>query len=94
MTDVLNMLCEWYNSQCNGIWEHGSGIRIETIDNPGWHVEINLEGTSIEGKKLDKVFMEKSDSDWLYLEIKEKRFIGAGDSDKLPEIVMRFLDLT
>jgi len=75
------------------MWEHGSGIKIETIDNPGWHVEINLEGTSAEGKKLDKIFIEKKESDWLYLEIKEKLFIGAGDPDKLNEIVRKFIDL-
>jgi immunity protein 53 of polymorphic toxin system len=26
----------WYQSHCNGTWEHYLGIEIETTDNPGW----------------------------------------------------------
>jgi hypothetical protein len=32
----LNELQVWYGAQCNGSWEHTYGIKIETLDNPGW----------------------------------------------------------
>jgi hypothetical protein len=38
-------LAEWYIKNCNGDWEHQYGVKIETLDNPGWHVEIDLIGT-------------------------------------------------
>jgi hypothetical protein len=31
---------EWYTKQCNGDWEHSYGIRIDTIDNPGWSLTL------------------------------------------------------
>jgi hypothetical protein len=41
---------ELYRSECNGDLEHQYGIKIETLDNPGWSVEIVLIG-----RKLFKV---------------------------------------
>ena len=38
-------LQQWYYGHCNGDWEHGSGIHIDTLDNPGWSITINLEDT-------------------------------------------------
>ena len=32
----LSALENWYAGQCNGVWEHGCGVRIDTLDNPGW----------------------------------------------------------
>ncbi|MEW1657997.1 Imm53 family immunity protein [Streptomyces sp. NPDC093707] len=39
--DPLSSLTAWYTSQCDGDREHEYGIRIETLDNPGWSVEID-----------------------------------------------------
>jgi hypothetical protein len=41
----LSLLEEWFVARCNGNWEHGSGISIETLDNPGWRVKIDLRDT-------------------------------------------------
>jgi hypothetical protein len=46
----LVWLMDWFSSQCNGEWEHGAGITIESIDNPGWMLKIELAGTPLEGK--------------------------------------------
>lgn len=62
--DVLTWLQAWYSAQCDGDWEHGSGIKIETLDNPGWWVEIDLEGTSLEAAQLERVEMRRSADDW------------------------------
>ena len=40
----------WYSRQCDGDWEHGLGIRIESLDNPGWSVRIDLKGTNLDGR--------------------------------------------
>ena len=31
---MMGFLQSWYQSQCDGDWEHEFGIRIETLDNP------------------------------------------------------------
>lgn len=46
--DNMAWLTRWYATECNGDWEHQNGIRIETIDNPGWRVTIGLYGTLLE----------------------------------------------
>src|SRR5262249_22194084 len=41
-------LAKWYESNCDGTWEHGYGVQVETVDNPGWHITIDLNGTPLE----------------------------------------------
>ena len=50
MADVnLDWLMNWYVHECNNDWEHSYGIKIDTLDNPGWTIEIDLRETSLEG---------------------------------------------
>ena len=51
--------------QCDGDWEHTSGIEIGTLDNPGWQVRVDLSGTNLEGREFNRVNVERSDSDWI-----------------------------
>ena len=89
-TDYWIFLSEWYLAQCNGAWEHQYGVRIETLDNPGWQMEVDLVGTSLENRSLEKVWIEKSDDNWLYCEAIEGKFRGAGDPSKLHELLKQF----
>jgi len=41
----LTWLQGCYMSNCNGDWEHLYGVRIETLDNPGWTLRVELAGT-------------------------------------------------
>ena len=45
--DILCWLQNWYHSNCDGGWEHLYGVKIDTLDNPGWSVAIDLEDTEI-----------------------------------------------
>ena len=38
----LIWLLSWYHSQCDGDWEHGNGVKIGTIDNPGWFFKVKV----------------------------------------------------
>jgi hypothetical protein len=53
--EVLKWLENLYSSNCDGDWEHSYGIRIETLDNPGWAIRINLEDTVLEHKSFENV---------------------------------------
>jgi hypothetical protein len=98
--DHLNELQEWYLSQCNGDWEHGFGVKIETLDNPGWTIWIDLEGTDI----TDKPFAEHaygvgdgaevSGDEWLVCKVNNGKFEGAGGPRKLGEMIEVFLSWT
>lgn len=62
----LQHLVEWFARHCDGDWEHDSGIRIETLDNPGWAIRIRLDDTELEGVRADWVVWEKDERRWLH----------------------------
>ena len=64
--DVLSMVNEWFKSQCNGDWEHDYGITIQTLDNPGWSVDIYLYETELEDKPFKEINIYHSDMDCSY----------------------------
>ena len=66
MTSALEQLEKWYAARCDGLWEHGWGIKIETLDNPGWTVHIDLNETRKDGAILETVKIERSDRDWTF----------------------------
>lgn len=91
--DPLTEIQNWYHSQCNGVWEHSSGIRIDNIDNPGWRVRIDLGGTRLEKLAFSEVkcgFGEETD-DWFICQRVDNVFEGYGEPCKLAEILETFL---
>ena len=88
--NYLQWIQSWYESQCDGDWEHSTGIRIETLDNPGWNIEISLEGTDLEDKLFSPLEIERNEFDWFYCKIEELIFKGYGGSKNLEEIIKIF----
>jgi hypothetical protein len=91
VNDVLERLQIWYAQQCNGEWEHSWGVSIETLDNPGWLVKINLRATNLENKTLEKITRERSERNWITCWTKDSTFQGAGGPQNLVEILETFL---
>jgi hypothetical protein len=94
---LLEQLQQWYQAQCNDEWEHQSGIRIETLDNPGWLVRIDLVGTGLVHLKFDPVQenvdpagFQQADR-WLHCRVVGAIWEGAGDETKLSRILEEFL---
>lgn len=88
--EILKWIQEWYSSNCDGDWEHEYGVKIDTIDNPGWLVRIDLIGTNLEGKKTSWVLFEKSELDWWGFAFKGDIYEGSGDPGKLTTILKKF----
>lgn len=97
MKDAFTELAEWFARHCNGEWEHFYGVKIESCDNPGWWVQIDLHGTALEGKTMER-YREGDFSandpqpPWIDCFVEDNRFEGAGDVTRLHEIVHRFLE--
>lgn len=83
-------LTKWYHSQCDGDWEHGNGVSIKTLDNPGWAISINLEGTELEDRAFQEFKIETSEVDWITSRIRNNRFEGFCGPLKLLETVRIF----
>ena len=90
--DVMAWLETWYVSQCDGDWEHEWGIRIDTADNPGWSVDIDLEHTELEERSFTEVNVANGGNDWMICRISDKVFAGRGGPRHLTTILQVFRD--
>jgi hypothetical protein len=90
--DILEELERWYQMQCDGEWEHGYGVRIDTLDNPGWSVDIDLRGTDLSGAHLPPTQYDRPDA-WLRCEIVDDRFVARCGPLQLREALRIFVDL-
>jgi hypothetical protein len=83
-------LVDWYHSHCDGDWEHGSNIKITTLDNPGWSININLKFTELEDIKFDEIDMQNSEHDWIICTVKDNKFDGCGGPANFPQVLRIF----
>lgn len=89
----IEALEAWFKAQCDGDWEHSYGLLIESTDNPGWHVEIDLAGTALAGAEVALSREERGESDWVQFEVRADKYIGSGGVGNLAEVLQRFLAL-
>jgi hypothetical protein len=89
--DSVSWLEDWYEAQCDAEWEHHYGVKIDTLDNPGWTVQIDLNGTRYgEIQNQDLVDHRAPESDWIVCHIKDGKFIGNGGPKQLGRILQIF----
>jgi hypothetical protein len=85
--DQLRDLQEWFESVCDGDWEHAFGITIQTLDNPGWAVDVDLMDTSLGQIDFIPTQVERTEQDWLLCKVENGKFIGRGGPANLIEIL-------
>ncbi|WP_281544833.1 immunity 53 family protein [Grimontia sp. SpTr1] len=91
--DTLKKLQDWYLSQCNDDWEHSFGMKIDTLDNPGWSIKIDLSETSLDKQTFTTVEVDyESDKNWIFCKVENNQFIGACGPLKLEAMLNVFLD--
>jgi len=88
--DMIAWLIEWYKGNCDGDWEHCYGIKIGTLDNPGWSVDMDLVDTYLEDVQFNKVQIYIDDLNWIHCSVVDGIFRGRGSTDKLEEILKIF----
>lgn len=91
---VLQHLANWYRAQCDGEWEHAFGIKLDTLDNPGWSIRINLQDTRLHHKPFVPVSIdnESDDDDWLSCRVEDGEFHGSCGPEHLERMIHVFLD--
>jgi Immunity protein 53 len=98
---ALKWLQGWYRAQCDGDWEHQSGLAIQSLDNPGWLLSVDLIGTDCEAAAVPQVVMVRGEppseengnqgsGEWMLCEVKDVKFIGAGAAASLDPILNCF----
>lgn len=91
--EILDWVQQWFKSNCDGEWEHGQGIQIITLDNPGWEIEIDISKTSVAFLDLKWILNEKSKQDWYGVKIENQKFYAAGDATKLTFLLGLFKEM-
>jgi hypothetical protein len=89
--DSLQRLQSWFASQCDGEWEHSFGVQIDTLDNPGWSVTIDLADTPWADLSMPSLDAERTPTDWVHVKVSAGKFSAAGGPYNLSEIVDHFL---
>lgn len=98
--DDLTWLTRWYASQCNGSWEHQNGVKLDTLDNPGWILTINLEETDLENRPFElqrngtepEAYDPTNVASWWICRVENKEFIATCGPHDLPAIISIFRD--
>lgn len=90
---ILQWICEWFKENCDGDWEHQFGIKIQTIDNPGWNVTIDVSDTILEKLEIDYQFVETDDENWYGIKMIDGKFNAFGDPTKLEFLLNKFKEL-
>ena len=100
--DAIGRLMRWYASHCDGEWEHAYGITIETLDNPGWRIKIDLKDTGLDPNSFQPVVEGEDDGNhrddgsqigpWLTTHTDEGLWTAACSPDNLARVLELFLD--
>jgi hypothetical protein len=98
--DHLTWLTRWYAKHCDGYWEHAPRVKIETVDNPGWTLKIDLEETELEGRPFESQrsgeVSEEYDptkvASWWVCRVEKSQFYAACGAHDLETIISIFRD--
>ena len=90
MSSNFLWLQQWYASQCDDDWEHQFGVLIRTIDNPGWQLQIDMEGTELLELAFEPKTLERSEENWLHCWVADHKFQAACGAENLDEAIGLF----
>jgi hypothetical protein len=69
---LLTWVQAWYASNCDNDWEHSFGLSLTTLDNPGWHLAIDVTSTPMGGVPYAPVTAQRDPHDWITTELVDK----------------------
>jgi immunity protein 53 of polymorphic toxin system len=89
---ALTRLAKWYGAQCDRGWEHRYGITIETLDNPGWILKVDLADTNLQVVPFESIEHRlDSDTSWWRCWREGNAFNAACGAMDLPTVIDIFL---
>jgi hypothetical protein len=67
-------------------------VKIDTLDNPGWAITIDLNETKAETKVLERIKIDRNDGDWIHYWVEKKTFHVRCGPVNLSEAIQVFVD--
>jgi len=92
---IINWLENWYESNCDGDWEHLFGVSIDTLDNPGWSIILNIAETQYEDVAFVDVSIDRTEHDWVRCRKIDGNIDCAGgprNLEEMLEIIKKWMD--
>ena len=93
----LAFLTRWFAEHCDGDWEHDLGISLETLDNPGWALDVRIGDTSLQEIVMDWHRNDESDARWMHWRSTGETFearCGASDLERALDAFRTFAEQT
>ncbi len=66
--------------------------KIETLDNPGWSVQVSIQETELQNKKFQDIAVERTKDDWIFCKVSYGFLEGNCGPFNLPEVLQIFRD--
>lgn len=85
--DNLTWLTEWFAKQCDGEWESDFGVSIETVNNPGWMVKVDLDGTGLDPSSFQSIASQRTPSNWIECKVEDGAWMGGAGMSNLDEVI-------
>lgn len=85
--DNLAWLSWWFSERCDGEWESDFGVTIESVNNPGWMVRIDLDGTGLDPDSFKPLADQRTDTDWVECKVEDGVWLGGGGIENLDEVL-------
>jgi hypothetical protein len=99
LASTMKWVESWYGRQCNGDWEHQRGLKVDTLDNPGWMLKVDLQGTDLAAFSLPDRDLGSSGTGtdgrpvaprWFHSQIRGGQYVAAGSADRLVDLFIAF----
>jgi len=87
MNESLKWLQQWYWRHRNGDWERSYGVTIDSMDNPGWSLTINLQDTALQHRAFEAQSVQRGKYDWLECSVADGSFRGYCSPNNLGELI-------
>ena len=90
LKDNLLWIVNWFDSQCDGDWEHSNGVHIQTLGNPGWDITISIQETELDEIEFREIHIERTEKNWLFCKVEEGQFQAKCGVFNLIEVLQIF----
>ncbi|MGW7534050.1 Imm53 family immunity protein [Amycolatopsis sp. NPDC054798] len=88
--ESFQFLLDWYAEQCDEEWEHEFGVKLSTLDSPGWLLEVDLEYTDLAGRRMERSDFEGDAGRWAQCWSDGEKFHGACDPASFELVLAQF----
>lgn len=85
--DNLVWLDQFFAGLCDGEWESEYGLTIESVNNPGWMVRVDLDGTGLNPATFRAVTEQRDERNWVECKVQDGVWLGGGGLGNLDELV-------